>query len=109
MPNWQLPLTVCEAPPGDGIKTNPAMILQPCLQMLVHAGTGGVGLAAIHLGKAGGSTVLATAGSSSKRAYMRTLGVDTAISSRDNSFADAIAVSSGLCAPELVVLTGMLE
>ncbi len=63
--------------------------------MLVHAGTGGVGLAAIHLGKAGGSTVLATAGNSSKRAHMRNLGVSTAISSRDTSFSDVIAVSSG--------------
>ena len=70
------------------------------MQMLIHAGTGGVGLAAIHLGKAGGSTVLATAGSSSKRGHMRSMGVDTAVSSRDTSFTDAIAVSSGVSLPQ---------
>ena len=69
--------------------------------MLVHAGTGGVGLASIHLGKAAGSTVLSTAGSSSKRAHLRSMGVNKAASSRDTSFTDVLASGSGTLSGQL--------
>ena len=40
--------------------------LQPGETLLVHAGAGGVGTAAIQLGKAAGATVIATAGTDEK-------------------------------------------
>lgn len=70
--------------------------------MLVHAGTGGVGLASIHLGKAAGSTVLSTAGSSFKRAHLRSMGVDTAASSRDTTFIDVLVSDSGTLPRQLL-------
>ena len=75
--------------------------------MLVHAGTGGVGLAAIHLGQAGGSTVTSTAGSSSKRAHLRSMGVSTAASSRDTSFTDVLAASSGALSSALACVPAL--
>ncbi len=47
--------------------------------LLVHAGAGGVGSAAIQLGKAAGATVIATAGGPEKIQVCRDLGADQAI------------------------------
>jgi len=47
--------------------------------LLVHAGAGGVGSAAIQLGKAAGARVVATAGSDAKVDLCRELGADLAI------------------------------
>jgi NADPH2:quinone reductase len=47
--------------------------------LLVHAGAGGVGSAAIQLGKAAGAKVIATAGGAKKAQVCRDLGVDVAI------------------------------
>lgn len=44
--------------------------------VLVHAGSGGVGVAAIQLAKLAGATVVATASSEEKRAYARDSGAD---------------------------------
>lgn len=44
--------------------------------ILVHAGSGGVGVAAIQLAKLAGATVVATASSEEKRAYARDSGAD---------------------------------
>lgn len=44
--------------------------------VLVHAGSGGVGVAAIQLAKLAGATVVATASSEEKRAYARDAGAD---------------------------------
>jgi NADPH2:quinone reductase len=44
--------------------------------ILVHAGSGGVGVAAIQLAKRLGATVVATASSDEKRAYARDVGAD---------------------------------
>ena len=44
--------------------------------VLVHAGSGGVGAAAIQLAKLRGATVIATASSEEKRAYARATGAD---------------------------------
>jgi acyl transferase domain-containing protein/acyl carrier protein len=54
---------------------------------LIHAGAGGVGLAAIALCRAAGVTVCATAGSESKRALLRSLGVERVMDSRSLAFA----------------------
>jgi NADPH:quinone reductase len=47
--------------------------------VLVHAGSGGVGTAAIQLAKHLGATVIATASTDEKRAFARTVGADEAI------------------------------
>jgi NADPH2:quinone reductase len=54
--------------------------------LLVHAGAGGVGSAAIQLGKAAGATVVATAGTDEKVAFCMSLGADAAINYRDQDF-----------------------
>jgi NADPH2:quinone reductase len=57
--------------------------------LLVHGGAGGVGSAAIQLGKAAGARVIATAGGASKVDVCRSLGADVAV---DHSAADFVAV-----------------
>jgi NADPH:quinone reductase len=47
--------------------------------VLVHAGSGGVGCAAIQLAKQLGATVIATASSEEKRAFAREVGADEAV------------------------------
>lgn len=53
--------------------------LQPGEVLLVHAGAGGVGSAAIQVGKAAGATVIATAGGETKTAVCTKLGADAVI------------------------------
>jgi polyketide synthase 3/4 len=57
-------------------------------QVLVHAGTGGVGVAAVSVAGALGCAVCTTAGSSFKRVFLRASGVRGVASSRDASFTD---------------------
>lgn len=64
-------------------------------QVLVHAGTGGVGLAAINVAQALGCRVFATAGTAQKRSLLRSLGAQTAASSRDTDFVDIMAYREG--------------
>jgi NADPH2:quinone reductase len=64
--------------------------LQPGETLLVHAGAGGVGSAAIQLGKAGGATVIATAGSDEKVEVCRQLGADHAINYKTRDFAEEV-------------------
>ncbi len=59
------------------------------VQVLIHAGTGGVGLAAVSVATAAGCRLLCTAGSRQKRSYLRALGVRDVANSRDAAFADA--------------------
>lgn len=58
--------------------------------VLIHAGAGGVGMAAIQIAHHLGAEVIATAGNSSKRALLKTLGVRHVIDSRRADFADAV-------------------
>jgi NADPH2:quinone reductase len=58
--------------------------------LLVHAGAGGVGSAAIQLGKAAGARVIATAGSPEKVAVCTDLGADHAIDYKTEDFADSV-------------------
>ena len=58
--------------------------------VLIHAGGGGVGLAAVHLALAAGAKVLATAGSETKRAYLTSLGVQHVFSSREPLSAETV-------------------
>jgi len=63
--------------------------LQPGQTLLVHAGAGGVGSAAIQLGAALGARVIATAGSAEKLDLCRELGADLAVNYRTDDVADA--------------------
>jgi len=59
-------------------------------RILVHAGAGGVGMAAIQIAHYLGADVIATAGNPAKRALLETLGVKHVIDSRRGDFADAV-------------------
>ncbi len=58
--------------------------------LLVHAGAGGVGSAAIDLGRMFGARVIATAAGSAKRAACEALGADAAIDYADGDWVDAV-------------------
>jgi len=64
--------------------------LKPTESLLVHGGTSGIGLTAIQLARAQGSTVFATAGSDEKCAVIERYGA-TAINYKRQDFAEVIA------------------
>ncbi|HET9729263.1 MAG TPA: NADPH:quinone oxidoreductase family protein [Acidimicrobiia bacterium] len=64
--------------------------LQAGETLLVHAGAGGVGSAAIQLGLAAGARVIATAGGAEKVEVCRKLGADVAIDYREHDFVDIV-------------------
>ena len=76
-------------------------------RVLVHAGAGGVGLAAIQLAQAAGAEVFATA-SSGKQAYLRSLGVEHVFDSRSTEFGRDILDATGGAGVDVVLnsLTG---
>jgi NADPH2:quinone reductase len=63
--------------------------------LLVHAGAGGVGSAAIQLGKAAGATVIATAGGARKVEVCRELGADHAIDYTSEDFVQVVKEVTG--------------
>jgi NADPH2:quinone reductase len=69
--------------------------LQPGETLLVHAGAGGVGSAAIQLGKAAGATVIATAGSDEKVEVCKKLGADHALNYKSADFVAAVKSITG--------------
>lgn len=70
----------------------------------MHAGTGGVGLAAINIAIALKCPIFATAGTPQKRSLLRDLGVQAAASSRDTSFLDVVGYRSGAAGHQLLVI-----
>jgi acyl transferase domain-containing protein/acyl carrier protein len=64
--------------------------IRPGECILVHAGAGGVGMAAIQIAHHLGAEVIASAGSATKRALLETLGVKHVIESRRGDFAEAV-------------------
>lgn len=58
--------------------------------VLVHLGTGGVGLAAIQIARHFGAEVISTAGSPAKRAHLRQIGIKHVFDSRSLSFAEDV-------------------
>jgi acyl transferase domain-containing protein/acyl-CoA synthetase (AMP-forming)/AMP-acid ligase II/acyl carrier protein len=64
--------------------------LMPGERVLIHAATGGVGLAALQIARQCGAEIFATAGSPEKRALLRELGVTHVLDSRSLNFVDQI-------------------
>ena len=81
--------------------------LEPGERVLIHAGAGGVGLAAIQWAHAAGAEVFATA-SARKRAYLRSIGVKHVFDSRTTAFGDEILEATGGAGVDVVLnsLTG---
>jgi acyl transferase domain-containing protein/NADPH:quinone reductase-like Zn-dependent oxidoreductase/NAD(P)-dependent dehydrogenase (short-subunit alcohol dehydrogenase family)/acyl carrier protein len=69
--------------------------LQPGERLLIHGAAGGVGLAAIQLGKALGAEIFATAGSAAKRDIVRLVGANHVLDSRSLAFADDVLALTG--------------
>lgn len=65
-------------------------LLQPGETLLVHAAAGGVGSAAVQLGKAAGATVIGVAGGADKVAYLHALGADVAVDRRKDDFVEVV-------------------
>ncbi|MDX2080082.1 MAG: SDR family NAD(P)-dependent oxidoreductase [Terrimicrobiaceae bacterium] len=63
--------------------------------ILIQAGAGGVGMAALQVARVLGLEVIASAGSPAKRALLRTLGVRHVIDSRSGDFAEAVRRITG--------------
>lgn len=59
-------------------------------RVLIHAGAGGVGMAAVQIAHHLGAEVIASAGSPAKRALLDVLGVKHVIDSRRGDFAEAV-------------------
>ena len=72
-------------------------------RVLIHAGAGGVGLAAIQLAQQAGATVFATAGSDEKRQYLKQLGVEYVFDSRSTAFASEILQATGSAGVDIVL------
>ena len=71
-------------------------------RVLIHAASGGVGLAAIQLAQQCGATVFATA-STYKRATLRKMGVEHVYDSRSTDFADQILADTGGAGVDVVL------
>jgi NADPH2:quinone reductase len=71
--------------------------------VLVQAGAGGVGLAAIQLAKRAGATVLATASSDEKLERLREFGLDHGVNYRATDFVAAVREITGGRGVDLVV------
>ncbi|WP_236829793.1 NADPH:quinone oxidoreductase family protein [Blastococcus sp. KM273128] len=69
--------------------------LQAGETLLVHAGAGGVGTAAIQLGKAAGATVIATAGGARKTEVCKQLGADHVIDYTTEDFVPIVKEVTG--------------
>jgi NADPH:quinone reductase-like Zn-dependent oxidoreductase/acyl carrier protein len=69
--------------------------LAPGERVLIHAATGGVGLAAVQIARLLGAEILATAGHPDKRQYLRSLGVEHVFDSRSLAFVEEIRAATG--------------
>jgi acyl transferase domain-containing protein/NADPH:quinone reductase-like Zn-dependent oxidoreductase/surfactin synthase thioesterase subunit len=62
--------------------------------VLIHAGAGGVGIAAIAVARRLGARVLTTTSSEEKRAYLRSLGVEHVFNSRSGDFREGVLAAT---------------
>jgi len=70
---------------------------------LVHAGAGGVGIAAIQLAKRAGAKVLATASSDAKLERLKAFGLDQGINYRSGDFVAAVRTHTGGRGADVIV------
>jgi NADPH2:quinone reductase len=63
--------------------------------LLVHAAAGGVGSAAVQIGKAMGARIIATAGSEDKLVFCREQGAEHALNYRDDGWVDRVKEITG--------------
>ena len=78
--------------------------------VLIHAGAGGVGSAAIQLAKAAGARVFATAGGPEKVAFCKALGADVAIDYRAEAFDEVVLAATERYGVDVVIdLVGIME
>jgi NADPH:quinone reductase-like Zn-dependent oxidoreductase/acyl carrier protein len=77
-------------------------------RVLIHAASGGVGLAAIQIARRAGAEIFATAGSPRKREYLKSLGIRHVMDSRSLEFREEIMKATGGEGIDLVLnsLTG---
>ncbi len=64
--------------------------LQAGQSVLIHAGAGGLGMAAIQIARRAGARIFATAGTEEKRALLRSMGVEAAFDSRTLAFREQV-------------------
>jgi len=64
-------------------------------KVLIHLGSGGVGLAAIQVARHIGAEILTTAGSDDKRSYLSALGIEHVMNSRSLDFAEDVRGRTG--------------
>ncbi|MFE3293078.1 NADPH:quinone oxidoreductase family protein [Rhodococcus sp. NPDC059234] len=69
--------------------------IRPGEVLLVHAAAGGVGSAAVQLGKAAGATVIGVVGGPEKAEYARALGADLVIDRRAEDFVPVVKEFTG--------------
>ncbi|WP_371483980.1 NADPH:quinone oxidoreductase family protein [Kitasatospora sp. NBC_00315] len=69
--------------------------LRPGETLLVHAAAGGVGSAAVQLGKAAGATVIGVVGGADKAAVARELGADLVVDRTAEDFVAAVKAATG--------------
>jgi NADPH2:quinone reductase len=68
---------------------------RPAETVLVHGGTGGVGIAAVQIAHAHGMRVIATGGTDEGRDLVRAQGADVVVNHRDAGYLDAIKQATG--------------
>ena len=72
-------------------------------RVLIHAASGGVGLAAVQIAQQAGAEIFATAGSDEKREYLRSLGIRHVSSSRTTRFASEILTATSGAGVDVVL------
>ncbi|MEU1546923.1 SDR family NAD(P)-dependent oxidoreductase [Nocardia sp. NPDC005745] len=77
--------------------------LQPGETVLVHGAAGGVGSAAVQIAKLHGATVIGTAGTAERRAYVLEQGADHALHSRSLNFVDDVLELTGGRGADVVI------
>jgi NADPH2:quinone reductase len=83
-------------PTSGGALTWPSVLdVQKGQTLLVHAAAGGVGMAAVEIGKILGATVIATAGGPRKTAFAREHGADHVIDYRAGDFREEVLKLTG--------------
>ena len=71
--------------------------------VLVHAGAGGIGSAAIQLARAAGARVFSTAGGPEKVEICRKLGAEVAVDYREENFVDAVKEATGARGADVIL------